>query len=153
MPDAPHQTPEIAPALVFLDASNFATRAWVVRLPKGFEITDLNEPSAFAKVQRDRTKALRKFDSVLLIAYDETWIARATVTFADASLVTISKPSITQIGARFDRLPGDETYRTEWSGIGYDVIRKTDNAVIAHDLPSVAAAQREIDGRYPRATR
>jgi hypothetical protein len=58
-----------------VNSSGFVWRDMFVRLPKDFTADMINSnPKAWSKLQA-RGKALKKFDRVVPIAWDESWMA------------------------------------------------------------------------------
>jgi len=123
----------------------------MVRLPLNVVANDLNaNPDLWQRVQANSSKALRKFDKLLLIAYDETWAAEALVAEANAYRVTLAKPAIYTLPERNERLLNDGTYRIVWAGAGYDVIRNSDNAAVSRGHANVPLAERALAQQHPR---
>lgn len=151
-PSAVRKPPLIAPEMVKLDADGFVIRGWFIRLPKGFQADDLKEPSLWSRVQGDQRKALRQFDKLLLVAYDEDWLAEAIVVRATGATAVLSRPRIVSIGERYERLFEDENFRVRWVGSGYIVERKLDGRRMSHIAATIAVAERDLRNMYPKPT-
>jgi hypothetical protein len=147
----PAKLPEINPDHCTVNATGFVYKELVVRLPKGFtaDMLNSNPKAAWAKVQA-RGKALKKFDRVVVIACDESWMADAVVAEASMTSVTFAKPRIITLGERQDQLLEDENYRIEWNGRGYVVRRKSDSVVVTETAPTMALAERDLRNLYPK---
>ncbi|MDE4620638.1 hypothetical protein LOF18_24995 [Sinorhizobium meliloti] len=143
------QTPKVDPALVAVNSDGFKFRDIFVRLPHGTIADDLKEPEMWKHIQNG-PRALRKFDRLMLVAYDESWIAEAIVAHADLSTVILAKPRITAFPDRVEKLFGDGTYQVKWSGSGYVVVRLRDEAVMTNEFPNAALAERALVAMYPR---
>lgn len=149
---AARQAPEIDPARVTLQYTGFAWREYMVILPAGFVAADLNEaPEAWKKVQNGSRNALRKFDKLMIVAYDESWFAEAVVAHADHKSVILAKPRITSLPARVDALFSTEEYAVKFLGSGqYAVERKRDGAIVTQAVASPELAARDLNNLYPR---
>lgn len=152
IPAAPRQAPEIDPGRVTLQYTGFAWREYMVVVPAGFVAADLNEATeAWKKVQGGGRNAFRKFDRVMIVAYDESWFAEAVVAHADHKSVVFAKPRITSLPARVDKLFETEEYRVKFLGSGqYAVERKRDGAIMTQAVASAELAARDLNNLYPR---
>jgi hypothetical protein len=146
------EPPVIDPANVSVEFIGLNLRKLFVRLPRDFILDDLKEPKVWRRVQAHFSKSLRKFDEVLLVSYDESWIARAFVGHADSMKAVLARPEKVSFPDRFERLPEDELYKTVWNGVSFDVVRRKDNHVMGK-AATIGAAQRMIDQLYPLVTR
>lgn len=144
------QTPKVDPNLVSVNSDGFKFRDIFVRLPHGAIADDLKEPEMWKHVQRSQAKALRKFDRLMLVAYDEAWLAEAVVAHADGLTVILGKPRITPLPDRVEKLFGDGTYQVSWNGAGYVVVRLRDGFVATNTFPNAALAERALVAMYPR---
>jgi hypothetical protein len=142
------QIPEIVPDRLTVDWEGFCRRRLVARLPAGFIADDLKEPVVWRRVQASG-KALRAFDELFLIAFDESFVAECLVASADGARAVLAKPRLTQLPQRYDRLFEDDLYKVEWNGHGYVVARKSDSHVMTRPLPNAALAERELGRLYP----
>lgn len=135
-----------------MDVEGMVTRSLVLRLPRGVEMRHLIENSrdCFFLLQKS-TASLRRFDRLLVIAFDESWVASTIVASATDSDVAIAKPSIVSMAARTAQLPGDENHIVEWVGTGYCVVRRKDGHRMTLPVGSLAVAQRELSNLYSRA--
>lgn len=142
---------EIDPAWVKLQAEGFCWRVFQVRLPEGAALADLNEaPTLWRLVQASRSVALRKFDHVAIVAFDESWLVEAVVGAATALTVTLAGIRKTDMPARYDTLPQTEDFRVKWYGNGYAVERKRDGQRVSDVVPTVFEAERHMLNRYSR---
>ncbi|TGR22403.1 MULTISPECIES: hypothetical protein [unclassified Mesorhizobium] len=149
IPAAPRLAPVIDPARVELQHSGQVWREYLVRVPSDFVADDLKEPGVWRKLQNGSRNALRKFDRVTVVAYDETWLAEAIVASADAKGAVLAKPRITTMPARFDKLFEDDKYRVAWNGFGYVVERKSDGHVMTQATANAELATRLLTQLYP----
>ncbi|MGE3872309.1 MAG: hypothetical protein AB7F74_05060 [Parvibaculaceae bacterium] len=134
-----------------LQTEGFVWREFFCRLPQGFIADHLNSrPEAWALLQARPNRALRKFDRMTAIAWDESWLAEMIVASADFQKVIFGKPRITTFPERLENLLQDERFKIEWCGIGYVVRRKADNVVVSSPVPSVALAERDLRNQYPQ---
>jgi len=140
----------IDPNMVQYDHDGMVTRHVVIRLPVGVIADHLNSNrDLFNRVQTTRSKALRKFDRLLLISYEEDWCADVMVAEASPTGITLAKPIITTLPARRENLFQDDTYRVAWGGIGYFVHRKSDNFTMSGPHATPQIAQAELARLYP----
>jgi hypothetical protein len=150
IPSTPRQTPEIDPARVTLQATGFIWREYMVRCPADMVSDDLKEPGIWRKLQISGSRnALKKFDRLLIVAFDETWVAEALVASADSKGAVLAKPKITGMPERYDRLFNDGTYRVEWNGFGFVVVRIADGHVMTSATANAALAERLLAQLYP----
>jgi hypothetical protein len=141
--------PVIRPESVMLNSAGFAFREVFVRLPEGAILDDLKESSIWKLVQTGNN-ALRKFDKLTIVEFDEKWIAEAIVSEANHTMVSISKPRKTDFPERFEKLFSDGTYRVVWTGAGYQVERIRDSTRMGDVFPNAAIAERALINMYPR---
>jgi predicted DNA-binding transcriptional regulator AlpA len=132
-----------------LNAAGFVMSEYVTRLPDGMIADDLKEPDIWRSIQKGRFP-LKKLDRVLLVAWDESWVAEALVEQASADGVWLAKPRITQLSGRSENLFGDGTYQVTWNGGGYHVVRLRDGAKMTDTLANAPLAERALAGLYPR---
>lgn len=147
--DIDHKALEIDPSRVAINYDGFIFRSIFVRLPEGFIADDLKDPGIWRKAQNS-PRGLRKFDQLVCVSFDESWMAEAVVAEADGRKAVLGKPRLTSFGDRFEKLFSDETYRVEWMGSGYVVIRKADGARVTQPVASAAIAERELVRMHPR---
>lgn len=148
-PLAPRSAPDIDPARATLQVSGFAWREYLVRVPSGFVADDLKEPGIWRKVQNGSKNALRKYDRLTIVAYDESWLAEAIVASADNKGAVLAKPRVTSLPSRFDKLFEDDMYRIAWNGFGYIVERKSDGHAMTQPTANVELATRLLAQLYP----
>jgi hypothetical protein len=98
--------------------------------------------------------ALRKFDELRIVDFAESWVADATVSYADHTSVILAKPRITRLPERTVPVFEDDMYRVKWLGNGWGVERKTDGQIMCggQAFGSAAIAEAELRGLYPRRT-
>lgn len=149
IPAAPRQAPDIDPNRVQLQGSGQVWREYMVRVPADFVADDLKEPGVWRKLQNGSRNALKKFDRLTVVAYDETWLAEAIVASADAKGAVLAKPRITTLPARFDKLFEDDKYRVAWNGFGYFVERKSDGHAMTQPTANAELATRLLVQLYP----
>jgi len=136
-----------------LNAGGMVFQSYFVRLPEGVTAQHLNdEPTIWRLIQSNRNVALRKFDEVRIVDYGESWVADATVSFADHASVILARPRITQLPERTVPIFEDETYRVKWFGSGWGVERKTDSQIMCggQTFHTAAIAEAELRGLYAR---
>ncbi len=140
---------EVDPRHVTLNASGFAWREFMVRLPQSAVANDLSDPTIWRKVQKS-PNALRRHDRVYVVAYDESWSAEAIVGEADGSKAVLCKPRLVTFPERFDQLFQTEDFRVAWMGAGYVVERKADGHRLTAPVHSAALAERALREQYPQ---
>jgi len=145
------KSPAIDPNRVTLNADGFCWREFMVRVPAEFVADDLKDPTVWRKNQAARN-ALRKYDRVMIVAYDESWIAEAIVASADYKGAVLAKPRLTTLPQRYDKLFEDDTYRVAFIGHGYVVERKADGHRMTQPVANADLAARELTALYPRRT-
>ncbi|RWK57084.1 hypothetical protein [Mesorhizobium sp.] len=148
---------ETASAPVYVDPKNvtvnyegFAWRDLFIRLPATATADHLKDPDIWRKVQGVQVKSLRRFDRLLIVAYDESWCAEAMVDNADNLKAVLTKPRIHALGTRFDGLYEDDTYRVVWNGGGFCVQRKADKHIMTSAVANAMIAQADVARLYPR---
>lgn len=145
------KVPEIDPNNVTLEVAKAVTREFLIRLPEGTIGDDLKEPALWRKVQANPRKALQKFDRVLLVAFDESWLAEAIVSFASNSTVELAKPRLATLESRYPKLLETDEYRIKWFGTGFAVERKRDAHRMTSMVASAALAERDLVALYPKS--
>ncbi|RWB77485.1 MAG: hypothetical protein EOQ50_05355 [Mesorhizobium sp.] len=142
--------PVIDPARVELQHSGQVWREYLVRCPADMVSDDLKEPSIWKKLQASGSRnALKKFDRLLIVAFDESWVAEAIVASADNKGAVLARPRITTMPERYDKLFNDGTYRIEWNGYGFVSVRIADGHVMTQPVSSAALAERLLVALYP----
>jgi hypothetical protein len=140
----------VSPADVRVNYAGFVFRELFIRLPRGVIADDLKEPSLWSRVQGSNNSALRKFDRVFLVSFDESWIAESVVDGATDTGASLAKPRITLLKQRTEQLFGDGTYQVEFNGRGYHVVRLRDGQSMSDTLANAALAERALTSLYPR---
>lgn len=141
----------VEPANVRVNYAGFAFRELFVRLSRGVIADDLKEPGLWSRVQLSNSVALRKFDRVLVVSYDESWIAEAYVEGATATGASLAKPRIIMMRERTEQLFGDGTYQVEFNGRGYHAVRLRDGQSMTPTVANAALAERDLANLYPRS--
>lgn len=144
--------PVIDPARQTLQSTGFAWSEYMVRAPRGMIADDLKQPQIWRKVQSG-PRGLRKFDRLFVVSFDEDWTAEAIVANADSQGVTLSKPRLTTMPSRYDRLFEDENFKVEWQGFGYVVVRKSDSREMTQPVATPELATRLLAQQYPSINR
>lgn len=140
----------IDPSVVVQNYAGFAFNEYLVRLPIDAVADDLNSNrDMWRKVQKSN-HALVKFDRLFIISYDETWTAECFVAQANGQSVTLSKPRISALPERGEKLLNDGTYRISWNGAGYVVIRIRDNFKVDGPFANAVLAERALAQMYPK---
>ena len=147
--------PKIKPMTCKWNAEGFAYRELFVRLPESVTLQMLNdEPRIWRLVQADVHCALMKFDRVVAIAFDESWMVDAIVNVAENDSVMLAGIRKISMPQRSVSLYSDETYAVRWAGSGYGVYRKTDDvAMLSETYSSTEAAKIALLGLYPKKKR
>jgi hypothetical protein len=125
----------------------------MVRLPEHIGLQDLNDAAStlWTIIQSNHQTALRQWDRIRFVAFDESWFADTTVSFADRDQVILTKPAKTEMPARTVALYEDEHYRIGWGGAGYAVYRKKDNVMIgAMQFTTAEQARQHLMNQYPK---
>ena len=143
----------IKQSAVKIDAQQYR-RNVVVRLPTGITAQDVHDyPKELWRVaQESPATALQRFDSVLLIAADETWcVDNAIVTDADPQGVTLSFKSVTTLPARSASFE-DDKYKVFFDGAdGFVVDRKIDGVRLLKGFQTLQAAISDMHrALYPK---
>ena len=139
----------IDPNQVKLNYAGFMFTEWFVRLPKDVIADDLKEPGLWRLYQSGQN-GIRKFDRLMIVAWDESWIAEAIAEHATREGVWLSVSRVKQLSDRAERLFGDGTYQVQWNGTGYHVTRLADGAKMTDTFHNAALAERALVGLYPR---
>jgi hypothetical protein len=145
------EAPRIDPRQVKrnFDGVMVSREVWV-RAPEDFTAADLADPSIWRRVQASPQSALRQFDRVVVIGFDETWLAEAYVADSMPDRAVLATPRIVKVAHdRFDKLYSDDTYRVQWNGAAYAIVRKADGHVMSeHATPELAV--RAVERLYPK---
>jgi hypothetical protein len=139
----------VDPNAVTVNYQGFAFREIFARLPSGIIADDLKEPELWKNVQQGN-KALRKFDRVIVVSFDETWLAECYVENATGEMAVLAKPRIVSFSERTEKLFNDGTYRVEWTGTGYRVARLRDGASMTEVFANAPLAERALASLYPK---
>jgi hypothetical protein len=142
--------PKIDPAAVSVNWSGQSNKSLFVRLPQGAIADDLKEPSIWRSVQKLPSKALSAYDTVDMVAYDQSWMAEARVTESDAAGATLAGVRIIQTPRRHQNLPQDEKHYTAWVGTGYRIKRRSDDQTVSGLLVTLREVETAFTNLYPR---
>jgi hypothetical protein len=146
------KAPETAVEKLKFSAKQHACSAgWVgdvkhvrVRAAAGLTADHLKEPSLWSEVQANKNVALRKFDHIEVIAFDESWIASAIAVDCRRSGVQLANIKITPVAQRFDKYLETDDLRVQWDGLGYSVVRKADGHKMSRSESDVHLAERHL---------
>ena len=113
-----------------------------------------DEPRIWRLVQADVHVALMKFDRIIAVAFDESWMVDAIVNVAENDSVMLAGIRKISMPQRSVSLFNDETYAVRWAGSGYGVYRKSDDVpMVSETYSSVEAAKIALLGLYPKKKR
>lgn len=147
------EVPAIRPNSVSIQSEGFVFKTYMVRLPEHMIAQDLHDhpDKIWIKIQADQLgKALTKFDRVICIAFDESWMLEAVVAQAGRTRVVLAGNKITQLPGAVESLFADATYQVKWAGDGYGVYRIIDNIRVGNESwPSPEAAKAGLMRLYP----
>jgi hypothetical protein len=122
-----------------------------IRAPEGLTSTEAAQSfEMWARVQSNPAKALRRFDRVTLVAYDESWLIEGIVAEASGSAVTLSVSKVHTLKSRLTPLFSDGTYRIVWVGTGFVVERLSDGQRMTEIFGSEGLAMNALKNLYPR---
>ena len=149
------ELPKIKPLTCKWNAEGFAYRELFVRLPESITLQMMNdEPRIWRSVQGDIHTALMKFDRVVAIAFDESWMIDAVVNVAARDSVMLAGIRKISLPQRSVALYADETYRVKWAGSGYGVFRLADDVMmLSETYQTPEAAKMGLMSLYPKAKR
>jgi hypothetical protein len=149
----PQQHPKLPPSAIRLQAAGQCWTEWELRLPKGRTLAEIYEdPSVFSAIQGSRLASLKRLDRLRIVPFDESFVCECFITGATDRGVNLSKPQKTEIPARTEALFQDGTYRIEWNGTGYHVLRMADLHVMTGTLANQSLALRALQDLYPKST-
>lgn len=123
-------------------------RHFVVRLPRDTVLDDIRDRRVWRLVQAGR-KAFRLFDSLFIIAFDESWICEALVIEADGTGATIHPSRVVSCPEK-PALMMTEHYAVTWEGDGYAVRRKADNVRMTEPVANQELAIRDLKNLYSK---
>ncbi len=149
------ELPKIKPLTCKWQSEGFAFRTLFVRLPESITLQMLNdEPRIWRLVQADVHVALMKFDRIIAVAFDESWVVDAIVNVAENDSVILAGIRKVSLPQRSVSLYADATYAVRWAGSGYGVYRKSDDvAMLSETYSSTEAAKIALLGLYPKKKR
>ena len=147
------EIPALKPADLKWQYEGFVHRQAFVRLPDGLALQDINGSAAslWGGIQKNKTAALRAWDQIRAVAYDESWFIDATVSHADDSQVILCGIKKTEMPKRAVSLYEDQTYKIEWAGNGYAVFGKNDQVRIGtQSFTNVEQAKQHLLNQYTK---
>ena len=141
----------IDPARVSLNHDGYVFGHWFARAPASMTVDDLKISEIWGPFQAGmtRTRSMKKFDLVTVVAFDETWVAEAMVGDARESGVVLVKLKVSGLPLRHTPMPETELYRVAWNGHGYAVFRKADDHQMSRAESSAALAERHLRDLQP----
>lgn len=110
------------------DEGAMAITTWVARMPPDTILQDLQNhgPELWRNVLGNMNTPIRKLDTVIAIAHDESWMVHATVGAVDHQSVTLCGIKKADLPAPQGNLFSDENYSVKWDGSGYSIFRNND---------------------------
>ena len=138
----------IDPKRVELNHSGQLYQSYAVRMPRAATTDDLKDPSIWEAVQTG-PRGFRRWDHLLIIAWDESWAAEGIVADARSSGVSLIGLKVWSVPQRFEQLAATEEAVIKWDGDGWRVFRKADNVPQSRSVRSLALAERDLRDLYP----
>lgn len=136
---------------VQISDAGFAWRNVLARMPEGSTQDDLRDPKIWRKVQSSRGTALIKLDHLFVLAFDESWAARAVVTHATSTEAHLAIEKIFTFKEQGQSFFGDGTLEVFWDGGAYGVRRVSDGVrVITEGFLTEPQAIAALRGWYPK---
>lgn len=133
------------------NADGFAWREFFIRLDEGVTADVLKDPGIWRRAQGSRDMSLRRHDRLYIVAHDDTWASEAIVVDSDNERAILSRPKIIDmVAGRYDGLFHDDMYKVQWNGLGFVVIRKSDNVEIGPPFPNQALAISHLHRQYAK---
>ena len=143
--------PEIDLTGVQVNDAGQAWRTVLVRCPEGVIADDLRTPKVWRKLQASRQQALIKLDHLFILAFDESWAARATVTHATSTEAHLAIEKVFTFKEQGQSFWGDGTLEVFWDGKSYGVRRVSDKIrTITEGYTTEALAADAARRSYPR---
>ena len=135
--------------------SNFRFRGWQIFLPDGVWIQQLRDwPDIWSKVQavNDRNRTITRFDTLQLIAFDQTRLTETPCVFADRIIVRIDAEHAlkNQVKMPAIMLPKSAEYEAIIAGPVYAIRRIGDGAIVKQDVQTLEALYQEMNAIAPR---
>lgn len=147
---APEPPLVIDPGRVVVQSRGFAFKELFARLPKAMTADHLKNGSVWRRVQGTATKALTKFDRVVVVGFDESWMAEGIVSEAGRTHAVLTELKVRQLGHRFEELFADGVHRVIWNGSGYGIERIEDGQIIGGSYANPQLATQALFGIYPK---
>ena len=142
---------EIDPKQVLVNDAGQAWRTVLVRMPEGSTQDDLRNPKIWKRVQSNRQTGLIKMDHLLVLAFDESWSARAVVTHATSEVAHLAIERVASFKEQGQSLFNDGTLEVYWDGGAYGVRRVSDHVrVLTEGFLTEAQAATALRGWYPK---
>ncbi len=147
--------PKIKPLSCKWNSEGFAYRELFVRLPEAITLQMMNdEPRIWRSIQGNVHTALQKFDRVVAVAFDESWMVDAVVNVAENDSVMLAGIRKISLPQRSVALFADDTYRVKWEGSGYGVFRLSDDVMmLSETYQTPEAAKMGLMSLYPKKKR
>ena len=124
MPE-PRKT-DIKPNNISVNAEGFAWRTILVRAPRDLVQDDLRDPNIWKFVQGSPLNSLRNLDELKVLAFDESWLATATVIEATSDSAALAIHKVQSFKQDQHYQYNDGTNEIYWKGNGYGVRRMSD---------------------------
>ncbi len=134
---------EIDPANVIINTEGFAWRTVLVRVPRDFIQDDLRNRAVWQRVQKNPNVALCQLDELKIVAFDESWIAGATVAAANVESANLVVHKVQSFKTDEHRTHNDGTNEIYWRGNGYGIRRMSDKVPLNNNV--YATADEAID--------
>jgi hypothetical protein len=133
---------------------NDAGQGWrnvLVRMPAGATQDDLRSPKIWKKAQLSRHTALMKLDHLFILAFDESWFARAVVTHASSTEAHLAIEKVGTFKEQGSSFYQDGTLEVFWDGAAYSVRRIADGVrIIVEGFTTEQQAIAALRNWYPK---
>lgn len=148
----PPKVLEIKPEGVQInDQTSHAWRTLLVRCPEGVTQDDLRGSKIWRRVQASRQHALVKLDHLFILAFDESWYARAIVTEATSTEAHLAIEKVGTFLAVGTGLFSDGNLEIFWDGSSYGVRRVSDKVrVLSEGFSRQDVAIAALRNSYPK---
>src|ERR1043166_5313319 len=149
-PPSSRKALQIDPATASIDFAGHTRKSLFCRAPAGMVADDLKIPQIWARLQIHPAKALKKFDAVFVVGFDESWCADAIASQVDREGVTLTGIRVMSVPSRLKELFSDSNYKVVWGGAGYHVERRADGQKVTETTSSEELAIRDLRALTPR---
>jgi hypothetical protein len=147
------EIPLVKPSHVQLNDAGHSWRNILVRMPEGAVADDLRDPKIWKLVQAVPQSALIRLDRLLILAFDESWIAEALVKHATATEARLLILKVNTFAGVDEKLFGDGTLEVFWDGSSYGVRRIADKQPVSRGHGTEGAAIDALKSYYPKVIR